>query len=115
MYHSIHSISINTIYHYLFLKYLHNFFYLSLCELPETHLQLASNKEAIDQMMNVIQSKMFDFRTVQMIAILLLVLSYTSATHSHLIQCNTTERLVSVKFTNNDGQPNVERSWLLMS
>lgn len=104
---------INITHCYLFLKYLY-FLYFSLCELPETHLQLASNKEAIDQMMNVIQSKMFDLRTVQMIAILLLVLSYTSATHPHLIQCNTTERLVSVEFTANDGQPNVERSWLLM-
>lgn len=73
-------------------------FFPSLCELPETHLPVVTNRNAIDQLVNVATSNMFDIRTIQSVAVLLLVLSYTPETHSHLIQCGVVENMMHAQF-----------------
>lgn len=94
-----------SLYLLLFFSFLSPFvlFSKSLCELPETHLQLAMNREAIDQMINVATSNIFDLWTVTSVAILLLVLSYTSDTHSYLLSYRTIENLMCVEYKDDQG------------
>lgn len=74
--------------------------------MPETHIPIASNKDAIKQFINVCTLGSFDVRTIQAVAILFLVLSYTPAAHSYLLSYGTIETMNKAEYTdeNDDNQ-----------
>lgn len=71
-----------------------------MCELQETHVSFASNDQVMHQMFSIILCPTFDSRTLQLVTIVLLVLSYSTQTHPHLIKQGTAHRLMMATYVN---------------
>ena len=52
--------------------------------------------------MSMATTKTFDLKSIQSVAILLLVLSYTSETHPYLIQSKVVENMMNLNYLNED-------------
>lgn len=61
-------------------------------------MTLATNRGAIDQLMSIATTKTFDLKSIQAVAVLLLVLSYTSETHPYLIQSKVVESMTNLSY-----------------
>lgn len=57
-----------------------------MCELPETHIQIASNTEALRQLICVSHSPSYEVLLSQLVATIFLCLAHSHEVHSYLAQ-----------------------------
>ena len=67
----------------------------SLAELPETHMELASNAAFLEQTFSISHCPSFDVRSVQLVGVMFLCLSYTEGTHEFLAKPEYIQGLLS--------------------
>lgn len=71
------------------------FIFYSLCELPDTHLTIATNESVIRQLNKVCKlEQYFDLLVVRKVALLFLVLGYTTDAHLCLLSYSTVETII---------------------